>query len=850
VTDFRQRLASLSSEQRILLEQRLRARGVTATPAPPALAVAREPGGEAPPLSFVQERMWLFEQLRPGTAMYHLPSLVRLRGVISPAVLQQSLDEVVRRHEVLRTRIDTATGAARQRVLPAAAVAVQLVDISGIDVAAREAAAQSLANAEIRRLFALGTGPLLRVVLLRLSAEEHILVLTLHHLIADEVAIQVLVREVDALYSAFVRGAPSPLAPLPIQYGDFARWQQRHKGDDKLASDLAYWRAQLAQLPPPPELPLRPRGETTAPRGAVRMALLDGELSARLRAFGRGRRASDFMVFLSAYVALLARYSGQLDLVIGSSLSNRNRRELEELIGCFLNVVLLRVDAAGDPSFAALVERVRAVVLATQSHGDLPFETLMDAWRPVRNPIEIMFELTTRGQRTIKLGEVIGQPLEFDRGAALTHLTLYVEESERGYTCTWEYDSSLFDDATIARMMRHFARLLDAATRAPDQPLSRLELLDDEERARACPRGPERPEWLAGSVDALLAAQAARTPDAIALASGDEQLSYAQLDRAVAALAARLRARGAGPERRVAVLIERSPAMVVALLAVLRAGAAYVPLDPTHPRERVRAILDAADVALVVCSAATRALIDPRAPIFILDATDLASAALDVTVPLAPESLAYVLFTSGSTGAPKGVAIEHRALLSFLRSMRERPGLTADDVLLAVTTVAFDIAGLELLLPLSVGARVHLVPGEAASDAAAVRRALDEQAPRCCRRRRRCGACSSSSAGKDGRPCASCAAARRCRSTWRARWWPVRRRCSTSTARRRRPSGRRWPSSTPATPPCRPCRSASPSPTRTCAWSTATSSRRRWAWPASCTSAVPAWRAAISGAPI
>ncbi|WP_433527967.1 amino acid adenylation domain-containing protein [Micromonospora sp. CA-263727] len=673
------------------------------------------------PLSFPQQRLWFLEQLVPGGAAYNVPIAVRLAGPLDLAVWRRCCDEIVRRHDALRTTFAEVEGEPVQRVAATGEADLAVVDCDGNDV-------RRLLQEEVQRPFDLGTGPLLRVRFFRVAPQEHVLLLTMHHIVADLWSVAVAVQELITLYPALRDGRPSPLPALPIQYADFAAWQRRQLEGPGLAEDLAYWTAALDGAPPVLDLPTdRPRPPVQSSRGGSTEFRLPGPLTERLRALSRQEGATPFMTVLAAFAVLLRRYSGQDDLVIGAPIANRTRPEIERLVGFFVNTLTLRMDLTGDPTFRELLSRVRAACLGAYAHQDLPFERLVEELHPrrdlSRSPLfQVSFVFQNIEVPELDLGGLRVTPYTVASATARFDLELQVFDRPDGLGGWFEYNADLFDAATVAQMSRALHRLVEQIIDAPDRPVAKLHLLDEDERRRlAHEPNDTRRVW-----DDLpwahldVATRARADPAAEALRCGDRTLTYADLDRRANQLAHHLHRLGTGHGDLVGICTERTPEMVVAMLGTLKAGGAYVPLDPAYPVERLAFMMADSGLKMLLTEGdlADR-LPEPPAVVVCLDRDAEALAAESTTPPqvgVAGDDLAYVIYTSGSTGQPKGVQIPHRALANFLRSMRELPGITPADTLLAVTTLSFDISMLELLLPLTTGARVHLASREVAAD--------------------------------------------------------------------------------------------------------------------------------------
>jgi amino acid adenylation domain-containing protein len=723
-------VAGLAGEIARLAAEAPAAAGIAAAPA--LLAVPRT---EPLPFSFAQQRLWFLHQLAPQSAVYNVPAVVDLRGQLQPAVLAAALGEVARRHESLRTRLVGGVEGPVQAVDPPAAVALPVVDLAGLPAAARPREARRLARAEARRAFDLGSGPLVRAAVVALGAAEQLLLLTLHHAVCDGWSLRLLAHELGVTYGAVALRAAPRLPPLAVQYGDYAVWQRRWFAGERLAAELAYWRHCLAGAPSLLELSFdRPRPAAASDRGATHPLQLPAGLLPSLETLARRQGATLFMTLLAAFQALLARTAGVLDLCVGTPVAGRREVLVEPLIGCFVNMLVLRADLSGDPRFEVLLARTRGIALAAYAHQDLPFEKLVEELQPRRDlshsPLfQVAFSVEASPPR-LELGELSAALWPDDPVGEKFDLSLALRPTATALGGTFSFRTDLFDGASIARLAGHFGNLLAGAATAPHLPLSALPLLGDGERHQVSREWSDT--WTAGATadegDAglaeLCAAQAARTPHAVAVDCGDTAMTYAELDRRSNQLAHRLRRLGVGPESLVGVLMERSADLVVALLGVHKSGGAYLPLDPIFPAERLAWMAGDAALALLLTETPLAASLAAAAvPTLLVDRERPALGAESAAPPppwAAPDNLAYVIFTSGSTGRPKGVAVTRRALSNFLGAMRRRPGLAADDNLLAVTTISFDIAALEIFLPLTVGARVTLARRDEAADGAAL----------------------------------------------------------------------------------------------------------------------------------
>jgi amino acid adenylation domain-containing protein len=679
---------------------------------------------EPAPLSFTQQRLWFLDQLEPGSALYNIGAAVRIEGELNVSALEQSFRELERRHESLRTRFVVVDGSPVQVIDPPAARDLPITVLT--ENPEREAEFQRLATEETRTPFDLTHGPLLRPRLFRLANHEHVLLVTMHHIISDGWSIKVLMRELAALVEAFSHLQLSPLPELPIQYADFARWQRERLQGELLETQLSYWKQRLAGAPLLLELPLdNPRPAVQTYVGTRQSLLLPQPLSEAIGTLSTTEGHTLFVVLLAAFKTLLYRYTNPTDIVVGSPVAGRNHLDTEELIGFFVNTLVLRTNVSDDPTFVELAQRVREAVLEAQEHQDIPFERLVEELQVnrdlSRSPLfQVMFILQNAAPDDLKLSGLKLTPMEIDSGTSKFDLTFFVDETREGLRTTVEYNTDLFEASTITRLLRHFEMLLEAIVSDRDRRLSELPLLDDSERRQLLVEWNETRTAYDETVcvHQLFETQVERAPDAIALICGDEQLTYSELNRRANQVAHRLRALGVFAESRVGVMVERSPLLLVGLLAVLKAGAAYVPLDPHYPQQRVSFMLSDADIqVLLTTSDLTTEAVEMT--VLCLDLEEFGDASSENPAGKSdPENLAYVIYTSGSTGTPKGVQIPHRAVVNFLSFMQRQLRVSERDVLLSVTSLSFDIAVLELFMPLMTGARVVLLTREQAMDAA------------------------------------------------------------------------------------------------------------------------------------
>ena len=713
-SDIAGQVAGLSPEERELFELLLRQQGIDVR----GTLILPRPTNAAPPLSFAQQRLWFLNQLEPGDASYNISTTVRLNGPLDAKVLEECLNAVVRRHESLRTAFVADGGEARQIVTPEAHVAIERFDFTGEPEGERDTAALRLAAEDARRPFDLTRVPLLRVLLLKLDAEEHLLHLTIHHIVADAWSLGLLIGEVATVYAARVAGRPAELPEMSIQYADFAVWQRERLRGAAFEGQLKYWEKQLAGPVQPLELPTdRPRPPVSTHTGARFPISLTPALSAQLAGLARAGEASLFMVLLAAFDALLCRYTEQTDLVVGTPTANRTRFETEKMIGLFINTLPLRVDLSGDPTFAELLGRTRAVALAAYANQDVPFEQLIERLKIdrqlSRTPLfQVVLTLQNAPAPPVAAQGLSLEVLDVPTGTSKFDLSLTLVETPEGLSGFFDYSTDLFEAGTIQRLAGHFRRLLEAVVADPQRRVSELPLMDEAERRTVLV------EWNRTSdagepfecLQRMFEAQAARTPDAVAVVCGERKMSYRELDTAANVLARRLRALGIGPERVVGLCAERSIEMVVGLLAILKAGGVYLPLEPEYPDERLAYML--ADSGASVLQAQPE--LAPRfanytGTIVPLDAQTEATEhdRLPLT-EVTPENLAYLIYTSGSTGRPKGVQVTHASACNHLRWRQRAYPLSDSDSFLQKASIGFDISVWEIFAPLVAGARLVL----------------------------------------------------------------------------------------------------------------------------------------------
>ena len=719
-------------------DELLRLLSQTSEPAP---RIPTDPNTLTAPLSSEQRRLWLLEQLGNGRA-YHVPFLLHLHGHSNLHILQRCTQVVFSRHACLRTSFQIHAGEPIQQVHPHVTLVVPYTDLRGVPD--QQAAIQRIIRPLIEQPFDLSQSPLTRVEIIQLADDYTVIATTHHHIIIDGLSVDVILQELAQCYTAFAQQQTPDLPPVPLQYTDYARWQQQRNRPEDYPADLRYWTQQLADLPPLLPLPLDyPRPPVASMRGAQHTQVIPQPLLDQLRRLSQHAGTTLSMTMLAAYALLLLRYTGQDTIPIGMPISHRPQPELARLVGFFLNTLVLRVQMHPlTMTGMELLGHVREVALAAYAHQDLPFELLVEALQPERSAsytplFQAMFEFENAPVRQIELPNLTLSREWLPNGGAQTDLALLIEETPHELICQWEYATDLFAPTTITRFAESYTTLLHALVAQPDLPIRQLPILTEAQQhtiihawnntARAYP--------IDLGVQHLIERQVQRTPHALAVQMGDTRLTYAELNQQAEALTAQmttaLQQMGVpAQDTPLAVCLTRSPMLIVALLAILKTGAAYLPLDPEHPTERLRLILADAQPALVLTERTLHArFADLDVPLILHDdlpTTPLVAATLHRPPAFNPDQLAYLIYTSGSSGTPKGVAVPHRSVVNFLYAMQHEPGIVPNDRLLAVTTVAFDIAALELLLPLTVGAQVILASSEQSRDGLQLRHLLEQ----------------------------------------------------------------------------------------------------------------------------
>ncbi|MEM6402144.1 MAG: condensation domain-containing protein, partial [Cyanobacteria bacterium P01_D01_bin.116] len=704
------------------------------------------------PLSFAQKRLWFLDKLQPESSAYNIPAALHLTGELNIICLEQSLNKIIQRHEVLRSSFNIEKDEPIQQVYPPLNLQKQLklplIDLQALSTQQQEKQIKQLIKETATQPFDLSQTPLFRTKLIKLNYKENVLLFTMHHIISDYFSMRLLIRELAVIYQSLSKGETLQLPELSVQYGDYATWEQEWLKSEKRTVQLEYWQKNLANYPPLLTLPTDyPRPPVQRFHGARKSFALSQDLSNALKNLSQGQNTTLFMTLLAAFKILLYRYSNQEDILIGSTITNReNRAEISNLIGLFVNNLIFRTDLSGNPSFTNFLQQVREVTLNAYANQDLPYEYLVEQLQPERNlsynPLfQVMFILHNTPTQTIDLSGLSLKYLEPEHETSRFDLSLDMYETASDLTGIFEYNTDLFAVGTIERIIGHFQTLLTAIVANPEQNICELPLLTPPEEKQLLL------EWNNTSCDyselcihQLFEAQAEKTPDKIAIVFESQQFTYKELNEKANQLARYLKSVGVEAQTRVGICLERSEKMLVGLLGILKAGGTYIPLDPAFPEERLRFMVEDSEVDFLVMDSKT----SPLTPLLVKERGTVEGTLLldeergkESTTPLLDkergdkaqlyrgevinldndwelitqqykenlppqttlENLAYIIYTSGSTGKPKGVQILHGALVNCLESMQQKPGITSNDTLLSVTTLSFDIAGLELYLP-------------------------------------------------------------------------------------------------------------------------------------------------------
>lgn len=678
-------------------------------------------------LSIAQERLWFLDQLAPGMTAYNIPKAFRLTGRLDVTALAQSLNEIVRRHEVLRTTFTAIDGRPVQSIASTLTLPLPVVNLSGLPEAERENRAQQLAIEEARQSFDLAQGPLLRAAILQLGEQDYIFLLTMHHIVSDGWSMGGLFRELAALYAAFSTGKPSPLPELPIQYADFAHWQRQWLQGEALQTQLTYWTKQLAGDLSVLQLPTdHPRSAVPTFRGATQSLALSPPLTAGLKAMSQREGTTLFMSMLAAFKTLLYKYTGQENILVGFPIANRRRIELEGIIGFFVNTLVLRTDLSGAPSFRELLARVRKVALEAYAHQDLPFEHLGETLQPVRSlgqalPFQVFFNFLNVTDERLELSGLTLSLLEVDNGTAKFDLTLTIVEEGESLTATVNYNTDLFEADSMLQLLRHFRTLLEGIVADPGQRISALPLLTETERRHLSTQSNRvRPtqaftaftrKAIEQSIPARFEQQVLAYPERIAVKTPRHEWTYQELNRAANRVAHTLLSLRGGRQERIALVFGKDAPMIAGILGVLKAGKTYVPLDTFYPRERLAYMLADCEAGAILTNTASlpfaEALADGTLQIVNLDDVDSAVSADNPDLSIAPDTLAYLLYTSGSTGEPKGVMQNHRNVLHFISVYTNNLHINPEDRLTLLASYSFDAAIMDIFGALLNGAALY-----------------------------------------------------------------------------------------------------------------------------------------------
>ncbi len=730
------KLAALSPEQLIELKSRLNQRLLDGEISPTAHHGDSDPA----PLSFTQQRLWFLHQLEPDSPAYHMTRTLRLHGPLNVVALQRSLTSILERHESLRTHFVATGGVPIQVIAPASAFEMLLIDLTTEATAPPEARLTALLEQYTKQAFDLSTDLMLRTTLFRLGDQTHVLQIVVHHIASDGWSMGILTRELGQLYQAYVSGQPNPLPELPIQYADFAHWQRQWLSSQVLETYLSYWQQQLTGAPSLLELPTDyPRPPQPSYRGATLSFSVNQTLTNALKQLSQQNSTTLFMTLLAAFKTLLYRYTQQDDIVIGSPIANRNRTELEGLIGFFANTLALRTDLSGQPSFRQLLTRMRQVALDAYSYQDMPFEKLVEELQPERNlgysPIfQVMFVLQNTPQSMQQLADLQIQPEPIKSTTAKFDLTLSISEGADALTGNLEYSTDLFEAATIERMVGHFQTLLASIVANPDMAIATLPILTEAEQYQLLV------EWTNQTqtepiknqcIHELFEEQASRTPSVTAVVFEDQQLTYQELNTRANQLAYYLQSLGVGPDQLVGICIDRSCEMIIGLLAILKAGGAYLPLDPNYPQARLDFMLENAQATVILTQQSLKSIVATDTATIVCIDTDW-STLIQQPCPLdkraSQDNLAYVIYTSGSTGQPKGILLNHRPLVNLLLWQLDQSRVGLGSKTLQFSPISFDVSFQEIFSTLLAGATLVLIKDEQRKDAIALLQIINDAA--------------------------------------------------------------------------------------------------------------------------
>ena len=730
MSNVNQRIANLSPEKLALLQERLSKK---VNPGVKKSKIIPRQSADPAPLSFSQQRLWFLNQLEPDSP-FNISIAVRLNGSLNVDALAQTLNAIVDRHQALRTTFAAVDGKLIQVIAEGRSVELNTIDLSQLPSSDREVEVQRILSTEPQQPFNLSADLMLRATLLRLNATEHILLLVMHHIAADGWSVGILFRELGGFYEGFAAGNPVKFAELPVQYTDFADWQRQWLTGEVMATQLNYWRQQLADAPRFLTLTTdRPRPSIQTFKGGTKYFHIDWKLAQQLKQLSQQSGSTLFMILLAAFATLLSRYSGQDDVVIGSPIANRNHSEVESLIGCFINTLALRTQLQGNPTFLELIERVKEMTLGAYDHQEFPLEKLVEELQPERSLshallFQVMFVLQNAPMGKLELPGLTLNPLELEDLSAQNDLFLSMAETETGLTGELGYNSDLFDRGTIERLAINFQTLLESIVSNPYQRVAQLPILGAIEQQQLLS------DWNNTQADypleqcfpQLFEQQVESTPDAIAVVFGDKQLTYQQLNTRANRWARHLVELGVGAEIIVALMCDRNIDFLTAMLAVFKAGGAYLPFNPDHPVERIQQVLSQSQVPLLLVEQKWESMISPIVEgletkpqlLYLKDLDRVEGMTENLPIRCTPDSLAYVIYTSGSTGTPKGAMLEHRGMLNHLYAKISDLELTEKDIVAQTATQTFDISIWQFLVALLVGSKVEIIPTEIVADPA------------------------------------------------------------------------------------------------------------------------------------
>ncbi|HVG18217.1 MAG TPA: amino acid adenylation domain-containing protein, partial [Blastocatellia bacterium] len=696
---------------------------------PESETIPRREDRSRAPLSSAQQRLWFLEQMEPGSPVYNVPGAMRLNGKLDPPALERRINEIIRRHEALRTTFTSLDQNPVQVIHTELKLALPIIDLCELPQAAREEEAKRLAVEESRRRFDLAAGPLIRPALLRLSRSSHLLLLTTHHIVSDGWSVAIFVRELASLYESYSSGMPGRLADLSLQYGDYAAWQRGRIEGGGVGEQLAYWRRHLGGELPALALPTdRARPAVQSHRGSSVRLEVSGGVREGIRGLSRGEGATLYMGLMAGWAVMLCRMSGQEEVVVGTPVANRGRREVEGMIGLFVNTLALRVRVSVGMSYREVVREVRDVAVGGYNHEEVPFEKVVEevkADRDVsRTPLfQVMFALQDNWMQSVQLNELTMVPYEVDIKTSKFDMALEMRETENGLMAVLEYNTDLYEEGTAARLLKHYETLLEAAASHPDRAASSLPLLTAPQRLQIIRQWNDTAApYPRQCVHELVELRAEADPGATAVECGGRSMSYGEMNGRANQVARRLMSEGAGVEARVGICAERSIEMVVGQLGIMKAGCGYVPLDATYPRERIEYMVKDSGVTLLVTEERFVEIFQGMGvtPICLDTGWEKIAAESDRNpeVNMSPENLAYIIYTSGSTGRPKGVLVTHGGVVNCLVWMRENFRLDETDRVIFKAALSFDASVWELYLPLIVGATVIIARPGGQQDAA------------------------------------------------------------------------------------------------------------------------------------